>query len=280
MTKEKLQYTASSLDSLIPQDISNQEIFDNLKNVVRRYRAKFEFYSQDDLINIFFNIISLRNTGNFTYADQIRNDVKFICVVEGNDVQHEFTCDDCQGQGYQDCEDCGGGGTEECGHCDGSGLETCFECDGEGKVKDGEEEIKCDDCNGDGDVECTECDGSGRTDCSSCNAGTVYCDACDGTGELKEDDVYDYDLRLVCSWNRELNNQMELAENSVTDVSETFHIMPVNTITLQTDAGYGELDSLYSSVESYVYYFDDLLPKPKYSTQNFLIPEPKKIYSE
>ena len=281
MTKEKLQYTAQSLDPLIPQDMSDQEIFDGLKKIVLRYKAKFEFYTQDDLINIFFNIISLRKGNNFDYADQIRKNVKFICVVEGNDAQHEFTCDDCQGQGYQECDECSGDGREECNQCDGSGLEMCEWCDGEGEVVlDNGETDKCDECDGKKEVDCGECEGSGRIDCSSCNGGTVYCDECNGKGEVTQEDVYDYDLRLICSWNKDLNNRMELVVNSVTDVSGTFERDQKDTITLQLDSGYGELDSQYSSDDSYVYYYDDLLPKQKYSTQNYFIPEPENIYNE
>ena len=80
-------------------------------------------------------------------------------------------------------------------------------------------EESCDDCSGDGRKECEDCDGEGRLDCDYCTGGDVYCDACDGNGEVVSDTYVEYQYRLYCSWSKILNEKCELEQGTPNPIS-------------------------------------------------------------
>lgn len=89
-----------------------------------------------------------------------------LIILDINDTDSWFRCNNCKGTGFEKCLMCGGTGT--CSSCD-NGLATCHTCWGTGRY--GQENYSYTE-----EEECFYCDGSGRVNnrCSNCDGeGTV-----------------------------------------------------------------------------------------------------------
>jgi len=113
-----------------------------------------------EIIILSFLINGLNRTEDInSLYEQIVSGMFVFSILEVDDEEPEYNC-----------ENCGGGGDVMCYKCDGTGDVDCSDCDGEGEIYSSDDDGggTCNTCQGGGNVECYECNGSGRDTCSEC----------------------------------------------------------------------------------------------------------------
>lgn len=206
---EKLKKLAKKVEGLIDKSETPQLVYEDLTYVARKQKDYFKHLGPDNLIKLVFYIYSIKNTNNFDLGDKMINNLMFIKLIDTEGNHSVNSCDECGGDGYLRCDVCNGNGTVDCDECDGTGERDCGYCDGEGEI-DGEE---CDECGGAGEERCEECSGDGNVECDNCRGGEVVCQECDGNGEVPSDSDFDFYIKSIVTWNKEIANVCELREN-------------------------------------------------------------------
>jgi hypothetical protein len=209
---DNLKKAAQKLVGIIPHEGNAQSTWENFSALMSHQKDYFLKYTPLEMVILFVYIWSLQISKDPTTGDKILNRLFFACLFEkGNPYQKD--CETCDGSGEVSCEHCYKG-TITCDECDGSGEVDCPECDGDGRqMGDGHWE-DCEICEGSGKVECKDCGGRGETDCEYCDSGDVSCDTCDGSG-VEESNDYEYDLKLIVSWNTEIKNRCEITNGNL-----------------------------------------------------------------
>jgi hypothetical protein len=211
---EKLKKLAVKLSELIPKSETPQEVYDGLIPVMQKQSDYFKYLGPDNIVKLTFYIYSFKTTGKFNVGDNMISSLGFanVFTTEGN--EYIETCNLCDGEGELDCENCNGGEIR-CVTCDGDGEVTCPACDGSGSGKEiGDGELEdCEVCNGTGNKKCEDCDGYGYFNCDYCDNGKYTCEKCGGDGEIETTQL-NYDAYLIVTWNRDINGDLSLNENS------------------------------------------------------------------
>jgi hypothetical protein len=209
---EKIKKLAVKTEGLIDYQ-SPQMIFDKLGDVARKQREYFEYLGPDNFIKLSIYIHSLKETNDFKLGEKILNNLMFSKLVTTEGNRHVSQCDECEGSGELNCEYCGGNEKINCETCEGSGELECPECDGDGRqMGDGEWE-DCEACEGSGNGKCPDCGGEGYLSCDNCDNGKNECWECSGNGDVETTQLK-YDAYLVATWNRDINRDFSLNENS------------------------------------------------------------------
>lgn len=209
---EKLKKLARKIEGLVDRTEPPQMVYDDLSVIAKRQRDYFTHLGPDNFIKLVFYIYSLKNTNNFDLGDKMINNLSFIQLIETEGNHTIKTCEECDGSGEVDCDNCDGNGHIECDKCEGSGEIDCRSCDGDGRqMGDGEWE-DCEDCEGSGEEGCPNCYGEGSSSCEYCSDGKTECGTCEGHGDVQSETDYDYTLRSIVTWNKEISNVCELKE--------------------------------------------------------------------
>lgn len=208
---EKLKKIATKL---VPKynPLTLEETYQKFMRQVATQKDYFGTYKPYDLLRIVFYIFSLKETGNFDWAETVLKKAYLGDYFEytADDFVSE-SCDDCNGNGSVECDYCNGSGTEECDKCSGDGQIDCNECDGEGSIEDENGNLEdCEECNGKGEIECDWCSGSGERVCGNCNDGYNTCYECDGSGEIESDKLRYYATTFV-TWDKQLIDSFMLS---------------------------------------------------------------------
>jgi hypothetical protein len=166
----------------------------------------------DNIVKLTLYIYSFKTTGKFNVGDTMISSLGFANVFTTEGTEYVKTCESCDGEGELDCELCDRGEIE-CDECDGNGEVSCPECGGDGRqMGDGEWE-DCEECDGTGNISCPDCGGDGAGLCDSCNNGKIECWDCSGNGDVETTQLK-YDAYLVATWNRAINSDFSLNENT------------------------------------------------------------------
>ena len=209
---EKLKKLAVKLSDLIPKSNTPQEVYDGLNTVMKGQRDYFNYLGPDNIVKLTIYLYSFKTTGKFNVGDSMISSLGFANVFTTEGTEYVKTCESCDGNGELDCEYCDRGEIE-CEECSGSGEATCPECDGDGRqMGDGEWE-DCEECDGSGEVKCTNCGGDGYLSCDNCDNGKNECWDCNGQGDVETTQLK-YDAYFVATWNRDINRDFSLNENS------------------------------------------------------------------
>jgi hypothetical protein len=172
----------------------------------------FKYLGPDNIVKLTLYIYSFKTTGKFNVGDTMISSLGFANVFTTEGTEYVKTCDSCDGEGELDCEYCDRGEIT-CETCDGTGEVTCEECDGDGReMGDGEWE-DCEACEGSGNGKCPDCGGEGYLSCDNCDNGKNECWECNGNGDVETTQLK-YDAYLVVTWNRDINRDFSLNENS------------------------------------------------------------------
>jgi hypothetical protein len=209
---EKLKKLATKISELIPKSETPQDVYDGLTTVMKSQRDYFQYLGPDNIVKLTFYIYSFKTTGKFNEADTMISSLGFANLITTEGTEYVKECDECGGDGEIDCALCDRGEIQ-CEECNGEGQIMCPECDGDGRqMGDGEWE-DCEECDGKGEITCTDCDGDGTYSCDSCNNGKEECYQCSGNGEVETNELK-YDAYFVVTWNRAINGDFSLNENS------------------------------------------------------------------
>jgi len=209
---EKLKKLTVKLSELIPKSETPQQVYDGLILVMQKQSDYFKYLGPDNVVKLTLYIYSFKTTGKFNVGDSMISSLGFANVFTTEGTEYVKTCESCDGNGELDCEYCDRGEIE-CEECSGSGEATCPECDGDGRqMGDGEWE-DCEECDGSGEVKCTNCGGDGYLSCDNCDNGKNECWECSGNGDVETTQLK-YDAYLVATWNRDINRDFSLNENS------------------------------------------------------------------
>jgi len=207
---EKLKKLTVKLSELIPKSETPQEVYDGLIPVMQKQSDYFKYLGPDNIVKLTFYIYSFKTTGNFNVGDTMISSLGFANVFTTEGTEYVKTCDSCDGEGELDCEYCDRGEIT-CETCDGTGEVTCPECDGDGReMGDGEWE-DCEACEGTGNDKCPDCGGEGYLSCDNCDNGKNECWECNGNVETTQ---LKYDAYFVVTWNRAINGDFSLNENT------------------------------------------------------------------
>jgi hypothetical protein len=195
---EKIKKLARRIAPSLPESDSLQSLWERYKNLISEEQEYFSMLNPDDLIKVFLGIHSLKLKNDFSLAEKNLNNIFFSHLLSIED--HKY---------YETCPECGGYGTESCNSCDGRGNVTCGHCGGDGEVGCCSDE-ECAECDGKGEKECDWCDGEGKTECRECDGeGNLDCDYCGGNEEIETDNNL-WDVKFICSWNKNLKSILEL----------------------------------------------------------------------
>jgi hypothetical protein len=208
----KLKKLAVNLSELTPKSETPQQVYDGLIAVMQKQSDYFKYLGPDNIVKLTLYIYSFKTTGKFNVGDTMISSLGFANVFTTEGTEYVKTCDSCDGEGELDCEFCDSGEIQ-CETCDGSGEVTCEECDGDGReMGDGEWE-DCEACDGTGNAKCPDCDGDGYLNCDNCNNGKNECWDCGGHGDVETSQLK-YDAYLIATWNRSINSDLSLNENT------------------------------------------------------------------
>jgi hypothetical protein len=209
---DKLKKLATKISELIPKSETPQQVYDGLITVMQKQSDYFKYLGPDNIVKLTLYIYSFKTTGKFNVGDTMISSLGFANLFTTEGTGYVKTCETCDGDGEVDCDYCDRGEIQ-CEACNGSGEATCPECDGDGRqMGDGEWE-DCEGCDGSGEVKCGECEGSGYFTCDNCDNGKNECWECSGHGEVETTQLK-YDSYFVVTWNREINRDFSLNENS------------------------------------------------------------------
>ena len=209
---EKLKKLAVNLSELISKSETPQEVYNELIPVMQKQSDYFKYLGPDNIVKLTLYIYSFKTTGKFNVGDTMISSLGFANLITTEGTEYVKECESCDGGGELDCEYCDRGEIQ-CDTCEGTGEIMCPECDGDGReMGDGEWE-DCEACNGSGNISCEECSGEGVLQCDNCNDGKNECWDCSGEGEVETNQLK-YDAYLVVTWNRDINRDFSLNENS------------------------------------------------------------------
>ena len=209
---EKLKKLAVNLSELISKSETPQEVYNELIPVMQKQSDYFKYLGPDNIVKLTLYIYSFKTTGKFNVGDTMISSLGFANLITTEGTEYVKECESCDGGGELDCEYCDRGEIQ-CDTCEGTGEIMCPECDGDGReMGDGEWE-DCEACNGSGNISCEECSGEGVLQCDNCNDGKNECWDCSGEGEVETSQLK-YDAYLVVTWNRDINRDFSLNENS------------------------------------------------------------------
>jgi hypothetical protein len=209
---DKLKKLTSKLSELIPKSETPQQVYDGLILVMQKQSDYFKYLGPDNVVKLTLYIYSFKTTGKFNVGDTMISSLGFANVFTTEGTEYVKTCESCDGEGELDCEYCDRGEIT-CERCDGTGEVTCEECDGDGRqMGDGEWE-DCEACDGSGNEKCPDCGGEGYLSCDNCDNGKNECWECNGNGDVETTQLK-YDAYLVATWNRDINRDFSLNENS------------------------------------------------------------------
>jgi hypothetical protein len=200
----KLKKLAVNLSELISKSDTPQQVYDGLIPVMQKQSDYFKYLGPDNIVKLTLYLYSFKTTGKFNVGETMIWSLGFANLITTEGNEYVEVCDDCGGEGETDCPLCYRGEIE-CTTCNGSKEISCPECDGE--LED------CEECDGRGEISCPECGGDGTNSCNSCNNGNEWCWNCSGSGEIETDEVK-YDTYFVATWNRDINRDFSLNENS------------------------------------------------------------------
>ena len=209
---EKLKKLAVNLSELISKSETPQEVYNGLIPLMQKQSDYFKYLGPDNVVKLTLYIYSFKTTGKFNEGDTMISSLGFANLITTEGTEYVKECESCDGGGELDCEYCDRGEIQ-CDTCEGTGEIMCPECDGDGReMGDGEWE-DCEACNGSGNISCEECSGEGVLQCDNCNDGKNECWDCSGEGEVETSQLK-YDAYLVVTWNRDINRDFSLNENS------------------------------------------------------------------
>lgn len=209
---EKLKKLATKISELISKSEAPQQVYDELIPVMQKQSDYFNYLGPDNIVKLTLYIYSFKTTGKFNVGDTMISSLGFANVFTTEGTEYVKTCESCDGEGELDCEYCDRGEIQ-CETCDGSGEVTCPECDGDGRqMGDGEWE-DCEACDGSGNEKCPDCSGEGYLSCDNCDNGKNECWECSGQGDVETTQLK-YDAYFVATWNRDINRDFSLNENS------------------------------------------------------------------
>jgi hypothetical protein len=209
---EKLKKLAVNLSELISKSETPQEVYNGLIPLMQKQSDYFKYLGPDNVVKLTLYIYSFKTTGKFNEGDTMISSLGFANLITTEGIDYVKECESCDGGGELDCEYCDRGEIQ-CDTCEGTGEIMCPECDGDGReMGDGEWE-DCEACNGSGNISCEECSGEGVLQCDNCNDGKNECWDCSGEGEVETNQLK-YDAYLVVTWNRDINRDFSLNENS------------------------------------------------------------------
>jgi hypothetical protein len=208
----KLKKLAVNLSELTPKSETPQQVYDGLIPVMQKQSDYFKYLGPDNIVKLTLYIYSFKTTGKFNVGDTMISSLGFANVFTTEGTEYVKTCESCDGEGELDCELCDRGEIE-CDECDGNGEVSCPECGGDGRqMGDGEWE-DCEECDGTGNISCPDCGGDGAGLCDSCNNGKIECWDCSGDGDVETTQLK-YDAYLVATWNKAINSDFSLNENT------------------------------------------------------------------
>jgi hypothetical protein len=208
----KLKKLAVNLSELTPKSETPQQVYDGLIGVMQKQSDYFKYLGPDNIVKLTLYIYSFKTTGKFNAGDVMISSLGFANVFTTEGTEYVKECDDCSGEGQIDCPLCDRGEIQ-CDECDGNGEVSCPECDGDGRqMGDGEWE-DCEECDGTGNISCSDCGGEGYLSCDNCDNGKNECWDCNGHGEIGTNEVK-YDTYLIATWNRAINGDLSLNENT------------------------------------------------------------------
>jgi len=209
---EKLKKLSVNLSELISKSETPQEVYDGLVPVMQKQSDYFKYLGPDNIVKLTLYIYSFKTTGKFNVGDTMISSLGFANVFTTEGTEYVKECDECGGAGELDCEYCDRGEIT-CETCDGTAEVTCEECDGDGRqMGDGEWE-DCEACDGTGNGKCPDCGGDGYLNCDNCNDGKNECWECNGNGDVETTELK-YDAYFVATWNRAINGDFSLNENT------------------------------------------------------------------
>lgn len=209
---EKLKKLATKISELIPKSETPQQVYDGLNTVMKSQKDYFQYLGPDNIVKLTLYIYSFKTTGKFNQGDIMISSLGFANLITTEGTEYVKECESCDGAGEVDCEYCDRGEIE-CTPCSGTGEVDCSECDGDGRqMGDGEWE-DCEACDGSGNMSCEDCGGDGALQCDNCDNGKNECWDCSGSGEIETNQLK-YDAFLVVTWNRDINRDFSLNENS------------------------------------------------------------------
>jgi hypothetical protein len=209
----KLKKLASNISELIPESNTPQQVYDGLNNTLISQKDYFQYLGPHNIVKLIFYIYSFKTTGKFDVGDYMITSLGFANLFTSEGNTYEKECEVCYGDGDIDCEECDGKGEFQCEECEGDGEIVCTNCDGDGRqIINGEWE-DCEECYGRGKVTCPNCGGDGANDCTSCSKGREKCWKCSGIGEVETNEIR-YDAYFVVTWNRSINGDLSLNENT------------------------------------------------------------------
>jgi hypothetical protein len=209
---DKLKKLAVNLSELTPKSETPQQVYDGLILVMQKQSDYFKYLGPDNIVKLTLYIYSFKTTGKFNVGDTMISSLGFANVFTTEGTEYVKECESCDGAGELDCEYCDRGEIT-CERCDGTGEVTCEECDGDGRqMGDGEWE-DCESCDGTGNEKCPDCGGEGYLSCDNCDNGKNECWDCGGHGDVETSQLK-YDAYFVATWNRDINRDFSLNENS------------------------------------------------------------------
>jgi hypothetical protein len=209
---DKLKKLAVNLSELTPKSETPQQVYDGLIAVMQKQSDYFKYLGPDNIVKLTLYIYSFKTTGKFNAGDVMISSLGFANVFTTEGTEYVKECESCDGAGELDCEYCDRGEIT-CERCDGTGEVTCEECDGDGRqMGDGEWE-DCESCDGTGNEKCPDCGGEGYLSCDNCDNGKNECWDCGGHGDVETSQLK-YDAYFVATWNRDINRDFSLNENS------------------------------------------------------------------
>lgn len=263
----KLKKLASNISELIPESDTPQQVYDRLNYTLISQRDYFQYLGPHNIVKLIFYIYSFKTTGKFDVGDYMISSLGFANLFTSEGNTYEKECEVCYGDGDIDCEECDGRGEFRCEDCEGDGEIICTECDGDGRqMSDSELSEVCEECYGRGKVTCPSCGGDGANDCTSCNKGKEECWNCRGQGEVETDEIK-YNSYFVVTWNRAINGDFSLNENTkypalseyeFDRLRDEFIILTLN------DDGHAEFQDWVKINEMYCTYYSDE-PKLKFT---------------
>jgi hypothetical protein len=217
---EKLKKIAVRLEDTIEFSGTPQDVYDELITLSKKQSDYFEMIGGENIIKLTFLIYSYKKTQSFELGEDILNDLVFLYYVFSEGNNHREICEVCGGDGQIECHVCDGTGEVPCEECGESGEVPCETCEGTGVDPENEEE-SCWDCNGAGNKTCTSCYGETMETCPECHASRLEpCQECDEVGDIETDD-WDYEMEIIASWNKKLNQESIEFENSLVPIMST-----------------------------------------------------------
>lgn len=255
---EKLKKLAVNLSELISKSETPQEVYNGLIPVMQKQSDYFKYLGPDNIVKLTLYIYSFKTTGKFNVGDTMISSLGFANLITTEGTEYVKECDSCSGEGELDCEYCDRGEIT-CETCDGTGEVTCEECDGDGRqMGDGEWE-DCEACDGTGNGKCEECDGNGSLNCDNCDNGKNECWECSGNGEVETNELK-YDAYFVVTWNRAINGDFSLNENSKYPALSEFEFDRLRDeyiVLIYEDDGHAEFKNWVKINEVYCTFYSD-----------------------